>query len=71
VTHEGGDNVEASQLDIRSNADITVESGFEGTVSAGDTATVTVPSDAEVRVIWTSAEGDTSSTLASWEGRDA
>jgi hypothetical protein len=71
VTHEGGDSVEASRLEIRSNVEITVDDGFEGTVAAGDAATVTAPSDAEVRVIWTSAEGDTSATLASWTGPDA
>ncbi|MFT4883926.1 MAG: hypothetical protein ACI8U4_001439 [Natronomonas sp.] len=71
VRHEGGDTVEASQLEFRSNADITVESAFEGSVSAGDTATLSVPSDAEVRIVWTSAEGDSSTVIALWKGSDA
>ncbi|WP_336135598.1 hypothetical protein [Natronomonas amylolytica] len=71
VQHEGGDNVEASQLDIRSDADLTVESGFEGTVAAGDTATVSVSADAVVRVIWTAEGGDSSAVLGEWQGPEA
>ncbi|QLD84185.1 hypothetical protein HWV23_00185 [Natronomonas halophila] len=71
VTHEGGDSVDASRLEFQSDADITVDDDFEGTVAAGDAATLTAPSDAEVRIIWTSAEGDTSATLAAWKGSDA
>lgn len=71
VQHEGGDNVEAPRLDIRSDADIAVESGFEGTVSAGDTATVSVPGDAVVRIVWTDESGDLSAVLAQWQGPEA
>lgn len=71
VQHEGGDTVEASQLRFQSDADVTVESDFEGSVTAGDTATLSVPSDAEVRIIWESSESDRTATLALWEGPDA
>ncbi|MEF8809201.1 hypothetical protein [Natronomonas sp.] len=71
VQHEGGDNVEASQLRFEADTETTVESDFAGTVSAGDTATLSVPSDATVRIVWTSTEEDHSATLAKWQGPDA
>lgn len=71
VQHDGGDAVEASRLRFEGDANLSVESDFEGTVTAGDTATLSVSSDAEVRIVWEGKEGDTAATLALWEGPDA
>jgi hypothetical protein len=71
VTHEGGDSVEAEQLEFVTEASSSVEQDFEGTVNAGTTATLAVPSSAAVSVIWTSEDGNESAVLAQWEGPDA
>jgi hypothetical protein len=70
ITHDGGDTVAADQLRIRGDG-VSRRWGERGTVSAGDSVTVQVPADAEVRVIWTAERGDTSATLAAWSGPEA
>jgi hypothetical protein len=72
ITHEGGDTVEASQLDLVVDAaDQTTSSPFEGDVSAGDSVTVEAPPSAVVRVVWTAEDGDSSAVLARWNGPEA
>lgn len=71
VTHEGGDSVPAEELQFDADGEITVREDFEGTVSAGDTATLSVPPTARVRIVWESEDGDQTVTIASWRGPDA
>lgn len=71
VRHEGGDGVEAAELRFHSDGDHEVVDGFDGgTVRAGDRAILSIPPDATVRVVWESADGDRSATLARWDGSD-
>ncbi|MFC7077880.1 type IV pilin [Haloarcula halophila] len=87
VTHDGGDTIQASELYIRggpydtsstfgpsnvitSNGDWTT--GAAPTeVSAGASVNVGVESDYEIRVVYESAEGDSSATLGQDSGPDA
>jgi flagellin-like protein len=82
ITHESGDKISASQLSIA--GDVTVDDVTPGTtntnvdtawptdVSAGNTLTLnSVNSDFTVRVVYTAGSGDSSSTLATWNGPDA
>lgn len=71
VVHEGGDSVSAAALGFHSDAELTVVEDFEGTVTAGDTATVLVPSTASVRIVWEHRDRNESATLARWTGPDA
>lgn len=71
ITHEGGDSVPADEIRFDADGELTVREDFEGTVGAGDSATVSVPSTATVRVVWESGDRDESATLASWDGPDA
>lgn len=87
ITHDGGDSIPGSELSIRgtgfqsvSGADMTGPGQWRGTtsggtddtaVAAGDSVTIGVRSDYEVRVVWQSAEDSTSATLAAFEGPDA
>jgi hypothetical protein len=64
-----------------SNVDMTAGGQWAGTtngtvddepsVAAGDMVTLGVESDAELRVIFEDTDGNTSATLAAWEGPDA
>lgn len=71
VTHAGGDSVRSERLRFHSQADVQVVESFEGTVSAGDAATLSVPSKATVRVVWESDGGDQSAVLAQWDAPDS
>lgn len=71
IAHEGGDSVPADEIRFDADGELTVREDFEGTVSAGDSATVSVQSTATVRVVWESGERDESATLASWDSPDA
>lgn len=80
VTHQGGDNVGASQLVIQGQGLGTTGtwSDLGGSASgdldaqpavvAGDSVTVAAEPDYEVRVIWQRADGSTSAVLASNRG---
>jgi FlaG/FlaF family flagellin (archaellin) len=70
ITHDGGDSVAADQLRIRGDG-VNQAWGASGTVTAGDSVTVDVSSDATINVIWFSEDRDTSATLARWTGPDA
>lgn len=71
VTHEGGDSVEAERLEFATDASSSVDEDFEGTVTAGTSATLSVPPSATVSVVWTSEDEGQSATLARWNGPDA
>jgi len=71
VTHESGDTVAATQLNVTSAAaiDYSGSTAFADTVSAGDTATYNLTASTEwngetVRVAWESEDGGTSATLS-------
>jgi len=82
ITHEGGDNVDAANLSIRGTgivdvADVDVTetdtvwaNGAQvEQVSAGSSITVGATTDCDIRLVWES--GDTSATLATYQGPDA
>ena len=74
VTHSGGDAIEEQNLRIVAGdgSPDTVWGGGGGSkVTAGSSQTVTVDSTDTVRVVWESPNGDTSSTLGTWNGPDA
>jgi len=72
VTHETGDSVSASQVNVTSDATIdygnsTTFESLGGDISAGESATYNSTDDWDgqtVRVIWTSQNGETSATLS-------
>lgn len=66
ITHEGGDSAQGSNLRILVDGE-PADTQFGGEVVAGTSVTVDVSdvgSEAEVRVVWESPEGDASATLA-------
>lgn len=66
ITHEAGDSVDADRLSIAGDVVSVTEwdSTSDGTVRAGSSAEAVVESGGNVRVVWTSEDGDTSATLA-------
>ncbi len=68
ITHEGGESVDAGPLAIEVGSR-TLDWGTEGTVSVGDTTTITVQPDESVVLVWTG--GDAESVLDDWDGPDA
>jgi len=72
VAHNGGDSVEASNLDVTIDdspvPSENVSDPFSGTVSAGSETTVTnVSGGEEVQVIWNAPDSDSSQELTSYE----
>lgn len=70
VTHEGGDTVRRSAIEIRSPGTAgewnTLES--DGKLTAGDSITVSgLESGDTVRVVWESSDSDASAVLATYE----
>ena len=81
ITHDGGDGIHNSELSVVVNGE-TFDAENEpsgstwptGVVSAGTTITLDsndVSPEDNVRVVWTSPDGSSSSTVASWSGPDA
>ena len=80
ITHESGDTLDSDKLSLggdASESDVTSTGGDISTawsteVGAGDSLVLTNvdPSDT-IRVVYTASSGDSSSTLATWEGPDA
>ena len=75
VAHNGGDSVEASNLDVTIDdspvPSENVSDPFSGTVSAGSETTVTnVSGGEEVQVIWNAPDSDSSQELTSYEYTD-
>lgn len=69
ITHDGGDTIpEEDDLFVEAGSDRVP---WQTPVSAGDSRTVAVASDAAVRVVWVAESGDRSSTLAEWTAPDA
>ncbi|MFC6975665.1 type IV pilin N-terminal domain-containing protein [Halomicroarcula sp. GCM10025709] len=86
VTHDGGDTIPADELYIRGSDYTTVSSPPSGTmssngqfagnvsvseVSAGNGVEVAVQNSYEIRVVYESAEGDSSATLGQDSGPEA
>jgi len=86
ITHEAGDTADAQRLVVRGDGivapegaqpDVTVSgvdwASASGTreVVAGSELTVGVESDCNISLVWASADGETSATLAQYEGPDA
>ncbi|WP_135664394.1 type IV pilin N-terminal domain-containing protein [Halorhabdus rudnickae] len=70
VTHEGGDTVHRSAIEIRSPGTTgewnTLES--DGKISAGDSITVSgLESGDTIQVVWESSDSDTSAVLATYD----
>jgi len=70
VTHTSGETIEGSQLSVKDDDDGSIKP-FSGEVGAGDSATFAAGADDTVRVVWKSADGTTTDTLADWEGPEA
>lgn len=64
ITHEGGEAIEASKLEVRVDRQTTAWDGT-GQVVAGDSMTVELSSGSTVSVIWRGE--DESATLSRWE----
>jgi flagellin-like protein len=77
ITHDGGDGIEASQLQITDGTDTAEVGGtiaideWSNTVSAGDTESIQVDSDDTIRVTWQSSNGGDTATLGKWTGPNA
>jgi hypothetical protein len=66
ITHQSGDSIDADRLSITGDVVSVTEWGptSDGTVRAGSSAEAVVESGGDVRVVWTSEDGNTSATLA-------
>jgi flagellin-like protein len=67
VTHEGGETLEASNIEINNSDDSLspVSGGFADTISAGDNAEYSgVDNGDTIRVIWTNPAGGATNTIA-------
>ena len=74
ITHDGGDSVEDTQLSITDGSTTIDDSGFSSwsdNVGAGSTESITVDDGDTVRIIWESSDGETTSTLGTWDGPNA
>ena len=74
VTHDGGDSIDGARLTL-TDGDATTEdfnsAGAVSEMSAGTTVTALIDNGDEVSIIYTAASGDSSSTLATFEGPNA
>lgn len=82
ITHEGGDTIEAAALTVRGSgfADVSGATltdsgqwpaGDDGEISAGDSVVVGVRSDYSITLVWASASGDQTATIAAAQGPGA
>ena len=86
VSHNGGDTIEAQNIEIRGDSgsgpssptsvpqswdSISGSAGPTSDVSSGDSISLTVGSDYDISVVYVNPSGDSTSTLASDEGPDA
>ncbi|WP_181685656.1 type IV pilin [Halorhabdus salina] len=66
ITHEGGDMVPRSALEVRSPG--TVSEWPDDEIAAGDSITVTeLESGDAIRVVWESPDGEKASVLATYD----
>jgi flagellin-like protein len=81
ITHEGGDDVSASEMFVRGSgsdgdwssdgADTSVSYGDNTDINAGNSVTVSVSSDDTVRIVYEPSSGGSSATIGKWDGPDA
>jgi FlaG/FlaF family flagellin (archaellin) len=71
ITHESGDAISNSQLEITDGSNTEEDPFGSSTVSAGTSIDAGIDSESTVRVIWTSQSGDNSATLGTFTGPDA
>jgi flagellin-like protein len=66
LTHEGGETLEASNIDVTGDdGGVNESTAFPSTISAGDTAKYTeVNSGETIRVVWTNPNGGSTNTIA-------
>ena len=65
ITHEGGETLEASNIDVNGDSGVTPNPGFSGTISAGNTTGYSGVDPGEtIRVIWTNPAGGSTNTIA-------
>ncbi|WP_435068835.1 type IV pilin [Haloplanus sp. C73] len=67
VTHEGGETLEASNINVEGDNSTNTLSGtgFSGTISSGDSAGFNkVDTGETIRVIWTNPAGGSTNTIA-------
>jgi len=69
ITQESGDSISTDRLSVNGDIDNTTswQSAPSSETQAGSYLTSSVETGGEVRVIWQSESGDTSSTLATFE----
>jgi len=65
------ENVSTAEGALCEPLSVGIHACRRGDVSTGDTATVTVDSSSEVRLIWTAEGGGSEATLTTWNGPDA
>ena len=74
ITHQSGPTIEAERLSIVGNdtdRNWNTECNGDSEVGSGDTASVQVSTESEVRLVWTAEGGGQTDTLTTWEGPDA
>lgn len=81
ITHDGGDTIDATRLSVVGSSDSTGgdltdsdnDPQYDDTaeVSAGSNIVIGVDDGDTIRVVYTAESGDSSSTLATWNGPDA
>jgi len=69
VTHDGGDDLDSSNMQVKDDDSNSVDS-FSAT-TAGASETYDAGEDDTIRVVWNSPDGDSSSTLSSYEAPGA
>jgi flagellin-like protein len=65
ITHNGGDDLDSDNVQVKDDDGNSVDS-FSAT-TAGSSETYEAGEDDTIRVIWNSPEGDSSTTLSSYE----
>lgn len=74
ITHSGGDTLQANEITLRdddSHGPIDGSALYSSEITAGDTGTVAIGADDTVRITYSPENGDTSATIATYEGPDA
>ncbi|WP_153952746.1 type IV pilin [Halosegnis longus] len=70
ITHDGGETIPGDQLDtVVAGSDASSDWPTGSDISSGDSITISsgLNADDEIRVVWSSTNGDTTQTLASSE----
>nr|WP_256488537.1 type IV pilin N-terminal domain-containing protein [Halohasta salina] len=64
ITHTGGDNIEASNLNVTNGSNTERWGGGSGTVSTGDEYSMDYYTGDTIRVIWQNPSGGSSNVIA-------